>query len=406
MLRNNQGGFSYEVRDVEENKEKIKTKRRRFKGNKRNNIIALVMIGMLFVSGSVGFMGGMLANSVTNKAKGVAGTDIPVQTVSRDNGSMSVSNVVKACRDSVVQITSTSSKRSDSGDMFGMFGLSGESGNSEAVGSGVIITTDGYIVTNNHVVDGFDTFKVALSDESEYDAKLIGKDAKTDLAVLKIEKNGLTASSFGKSSSLEVGDEVVAIGNPLGELTGTVTNGIVSALDRSVEIEGQSMKLIQTNASINEGNSGGGLFDKNGLLIGIVNAKTSGDSVEGLGFAIPIDTAKTVIEQIMDYGYVKGRVHMGLSFIDITDEYTAYRNGLSELGVYIYQVEDNSNAQKAGLEAGYLVKKVNGKNITSTSDIESILEGLKVGEKVTVTVKGNHGTKDFTFKLSEEVLNN
>ena len=372
MLRNNQGGFSYEVRDVEENKGKSKVKRRRFKGNRRNNIIALVMIGMLFVSGSVGFMGGMFANSIKDKAKGVAGTNIPVQTVSKDSGSMSVSNVVKACRDSVVQITSSSSQSSSSNDMLGMFGLGDGNGSGEAVGSGVIITTDGYIVTNNHVVDGFDTFKVALSDESEYDAKLIGKDAKTDLAVLKIEKSGLTASSFGKSSSLEVGDEVVAIGNPLGELTGTVTNGIVSALDRSVEISGQTMNLIQTNASINEGNSGGGLFDKNGLLIGIVNAKTSGDSVEGLGFAIPIDTAKTVVEQIMDYGYVKGRVHMGLSFIDITDEYTAYRNGLSELGVYIYQVEDNSNAQKAGLEAGYLVKKVNGKNITSTSDIESI----------------------------------
>ena len=188
----------------------------------------------------------------------------------------------------------------------------------------------------------------------------------------------------------------------MGELSGTVTNGIVSALSREVTIENETMNLIQTNASINAGNSGGGLFDKNGLLVGVVNAKAAGNNVEGIGFAIPIDTAKNVIEQIMDYGYVKGRVTSGLTLIDILDENTARQYSVNELGVYIYSVAEGSNAEKAGLKSGYIVKSVNGTKVESASDFKAVIKKLKVGDKIKVTVSNGMSEGSVEYKLSEK----
>ncbi|WP_290773009.1 trypsin-like peptidase domain-containing protein [Anaerofustis sp.] len=374
-----------------------------YKSNKkrRTAVFVVIVAAMMITSTSLGFIGGMAANKVfsSNKAQGVTSTDIPVATTSSsDDGTMNVSNVVKSAKSSVVSIE-CESKSSSEGYIFGR---GEDSSVTKSAGSGVIITSNGYIATNNHVVDGAEKITVKTSDNKSYTAKLIGKDEQTDLAVLKIDARNLNNATFGKSSSLEVGDEVVAIGNPLGELSGTVTNGIVSALNREVTIENETMSLIQTNASINAGNSGGGLFDKNGLLVGIVNAKASGTNVEGLGFAIPVDTAKSVIEQIMDYGYVKGRVTSGLTLIDILDSSTAMKYGVNELGVYIYSVNEGSNAEKAGLKSGYIIKEVNGKEVESASDFKAVINKLKVGDKIKVTVSNGMSEASVEYKLTEK----
>ena len=197
-------------------------------------------------------------------------------------------------------------------------GIETESGS----GSGVIITEDGYIVTNYHVISGYKNVAVYTQDGTKYDATLIGSDSQTDLAVLKIEATGLTAATLGNSVNINIGETVLAIGNPLGTLMSTVTNGIISGVNREVTIDGHTMNLIQTNAAINPGNSGGGLFNTNGELIGVVNAKSMGIEVEGLGFAIPIDTAKSVINDLISQGYVSGRPYLGVSLQDIAVSYT------------------------------------------------------------------------------------
>ncbi|EDS72688.1 trypsin [Anaerofustis stercorihominis DSM 17244] len=367
---------------------------------RRTAIFALIVAAMMITSTVLGFVGGFAANKFlgSNKADGVTSTSIPVaSTTSSESGNMNVSNVVKSVKNSVVSIECESQSQAQINPLYD----SGSS-TSKSAGSGVIVTTDGYIVTNNHVVDGADKITVKTADEKSYTAKLVGVDSETDIAVIKIEAKGLKSASFGKSSTLEVGDEIVAIGNPLGELSGTVTNGIVSALSREVTIENETMNLIQTNASINAGNSGGGLFDKNGLLVGVVNAKAAGNNVEGIGFAIPIDTAKNVIEQIMDYGYVKGRVTSGLTLIDILDENTARQYSVNELGVYIYSVAEGSNAEKAGLKSGYIVKSVNGTKVESASDFKAVIKKLKVGDKIKVTVSNGMSEGSVEYKLSEK----
>ena len=173
-------------------------------------------------------------------------------------------------------------------------------------GSGIILTSDGYIVTCKHVVDGAETIKVILNDDTEHDAKLIGSDSRSDRAVLKIDATNLSPATLGDSDMLTVGEDVIAIGNPLGELRGTATSGIISALSREVTVESTSMKLIQTDAAISPGNSGGGLFNASGSLVGIVNAKASSSNSEGLGFAIPVSSVKTIISNLIDHGYVLG----------------------------------------------------------------------------------------------------
>ena len=377
---------------------KIFKKEHKSNKKRRNAAFALIIVAMMITSTCLGFVGGVVANKflATNKADGVTSTEIPVASTSTDSsGKMDVSSVVKAVQSSVVSIECQSESEANRYSF-------GESATTTSAGSGVIITSDGYIATNNHVVEGASKITVTTADSKSYTAKLVGRDEQTDIAVLKIEATGLKNATLGKSSSLEVGDEVVAIGNPLGELSGTVTNGIVSALNREVTIENETMSLIQTNASINAGNSGGGLFDKNGLLVGIVNAKASGENVEGLGFAIPIDTAKEVIEQIMDYGYVKGRVTSGLTLIDILDKQTAMQYGVNDIGVYIYSVEEGSNAEKAGLKSGYIVTAVNDTKVESASDFKAVINKLEVGDTIKVTVSNGINQGSVEYKLTEK----
>ena len=275
----------------------------------------------------------------------------------------------------------------------------------QGAGSGVIITEDGYIVTNNHVIDGANKITVTTADGKEYDATLVGTDTITDVAVLKIKASGLSPATYGNSEQLAVGDLAVAIGNPLGELGGTVTAGIISALDRQLVIDGKTMTLLQTDSSINPGNSGGGLFNGDGQLVGIVVAKSSGSDVEGLGFAIPINTAAEVAQQLMDKGYVSGQPSTGMSYTESNGQSSSmdqlFNGGQSSTNVYIYSV-DGENAKKAGFQQGDMVFAVDDTQITTFNELSSIVTSHKVGDKLKYTIVRNGRTMDITLELEEK----
>ena len=259
-------------------------------------------------------------------------------------------------------------------------------------GSGVIITSDGYIVTNNHVVEGGQNIRVCLQDGSEYEATLIGTDSYSDLAVIKIDATGLPAATLGTSSNMTVGDPVFAIGNPLGVLSSSVSQGIISGLDRTINVDGHNMTLMQTDAAVNPGNSGGGLFNANGELIGIVNAKSYGLDVEGIGFAIPMDTAKSIIMDLIDLGYVTGRPYLGISMQDVALRFgSGYSSnpffsfgGNYVTGVQVVAVEEGSPAQNAGLQVNDVIVGLDDQEITGTSQLSALLYEYKVGDTVTI----------------------
>lgn len=264
-------------------------------------------------------------------------------------------------------------------------------------GSGVIISKDEvkndgyYIVTNNHVIEGAENIKVTLSSGAEYGAILIGRDEATDLAVLKIIASDLTVVPIGKSEDMVVAEEVLVIGNPLGMLGGTATNGIISAKNRTLTIDGYTMSLLQTNAAINNGNSGGGMFNMSGQLVGVVNAKFVDEAVEGIGFAIPIDTAKPIIEDIINYGYVKGRPDLGFKVA-----YSRWDNAY-----YASEVKTGSEAEKAGLKANDIIGgfSVNGDNFTE-EEFLAYIKAPKIGDYVVVTVYRYSGYSTYETQVS------
>ena len=255
-------------------------------------------------------------------------------------------------------------------------------------GSGVVYSEDGYILTNNHVIDGASTIEVTLHDGTSYDATVVATDEQTDVAVLKIDATGLTPVTLGDSSQLSVGDLAVAIGNPLGTLAGTATDGIISGLEREITLEGKSMTLLQISASINPGNSGGGVFDQYCNLIGLVVAKSSGSDVEGLGFAIPVNTVKEVAESLIANGYVEGRPAAGVTIVDLTSASEAMRYGVDVTGVYIQEVT-GGNAEKAGLQAGDLIYMIDGEKVTSSDMLVRQIQNHEVGDTVTFTIVRN-----------------
>ncbi len=252
-------------------------------------------------------------------------------------------------------------------------------------GSGVIISEDGYILTCQHVIDGASNVIVTI-DDVDYVAEVIGEDAESDIAVIKINATGLTPAVLGDSDTLAVGEEVVAVGNPLGELGGTVTNGIVSALNRNIYVGDYEMTLIQTNASVSPGNSGGGLFNMAGELIGIVNAKSSDSDAEGLGFAIPVNTAYTIAQSLIENGYVTGRPELGITALTITDADTAAAYGVSAYGIYIYSVNDGSAAQKAGLQSGDRIISIEGIEVATLDNLTDTISDCEVGDTVTLII--------------------
>ena len=280
-----------------------------------------------------------------------------------------------------------------------------------ATGSGIIISEDGYIITNNHVISSSsassyytigeaNSIKVTLNgDENKYDAKIVGTDSQTDLAVIKIDKTGLTAAELGSSSSVQVGEFAMAVGSPLG-MQNTVTGGMISALNREVtDSDGKTFTLIQTDAAINSGNSGGALVNSQGQVIGINTLKVSSTGVEGMGFAIPIDSAKPIIEQLIQYNKVK-RPYIGISGRDL-DETTAKRNNLV-VGVYVASVDEYSAAEKAGIKAGDVIVKADGQEIKTMTELNNIKNTHNIGDTMTVTVNRNGQEKEITLTLQEQ----
>lgn len=262
----------------------------------------------------------------------------------------------------------------------------------EGAGSGVIINENGYLLTNNHVIEDdsygvADKITVRLSNGNEYDAKLVGTDTDTDIAVLKIDAEGLVAADIGTSSGLAVGEEVVIIGNPLGTLGGTVTNGIISALDREITVGNETMNLLQTNAAVNPGNSGGGMFNLAGELVGIVNAKYSDSGIEGLAFAIPMDDVIYVANEILEYGYVRGRTSLRISVIEIDSYSKATYYRVNSLGLYVYSAEEGYNDDI--LQNGDRIAQIDDVEITSYADIKAILKSHNVGDTLTAVIVRN-----------------
>lgn len=267
---------------------------------------------------------------------------------------------------------------------------------SSGAGSGVLISADGYIITNNHVVSGATKVIVRLTSGAEYEAIVVGSDAQGDIAVLKIDEKDLPYATIGDSSTLVVGEEVVAIGNPLGALGGSVTNGIISALDREITIDGQKMQLLQTNAAINPGNSGGGLFNMKGELVAIVNAKSAGSTIEGLGFAIPINYAYDIAKELMDNGYVTGRPTLGITYIEIDDYMDLMRYRVNSYGIYVY---DGGTTE---LKNGDRITKLGDYEVTNSATLKSAIQSYKVGDTITITVVRAGVYTEITATLVED----
>lgn len=273
---------------------------------------------------------------------------------------------------------------------------------SSSEGTGVIMTSDGYVITNHHIIAGCSYAEVVLSDGSYYEAKLVGSDAESDLAVLKAEVTGLTPAEFGISDSLRVGDDVLAIGNPLGsELFGTMTEGIVSAINRDVNVDGYTMTLIQTTAALNPGNSGGALINMSGQVIGITNMKMMSDynTIEGLGFAIPTVWAKEVVDTLLAEGKITGRPTIGFTCFTVPEEYASY---YGHVGVCIETVTSGSPAAKAGVQPGDIVIEANGRTITSLEDLTLVRDDAGVGGVMEMIIWRNGELVELTLTLVDQ----
>lgn len=360
--------------------------------------------------------------SIKNKLIGNQNSVIPASTssasgtttnlVSLSNFSNTAVFAANKILPSIVGIEVSYSVQSNSIGSF--FGYSQpQTSTATATGSGIIISEDGYIVTNNHVVNSSSSnsyyelskatsIKVKLNstkygDDATFDATIVGQDSQTDLAVLKIEKTGLTAAEFADSDQAVVGEFVMAVGSPLG-LDTTVTQGIISAVNREVESDGVKYTCIQTDAAINSGNSGGALVNSDGKVVGINTLKLSGSGVEGIGFAIPINSVEDVISQLKDHQKVL-RPYIGITGINL-DEQTAKKYNL-EIGVYIKSVEDFSPAEKAGLKSGDVIIKADGKDIKTMDELNEIKNSHKIGDPLSITVNRNGSNKDISVTLEE-----
>lgn len=294
--------------------------------------------------------------------------------------------VIELCAPSVVGIDITYTANYGGGFFFG----GGYTQEVPASGSGVILTEDGYIATCAHVVSQANTLQVTTYDGQVYNAVIVGSDEQNDIAIIKVEATGLIPALLGESDMVTVGEEVIVIGNPLGELRGSVSHGIISASSREIQVEGRDMSLLQTDAAINHGNSGGGLFNANGQLIGIVNAKVDSSGVEGLGFAIPLNSVIKEINDLVSFGYIKDRAYLGVKTTDVTLRKDYYRWGGFSTGIACVQVTElvkDGAAQLAGVKVGDLIMQLDGQEITSGSGLSLALRAYKPGDSATLTVQ-------------------
>ena len=303
-------------------------------------------------------------------------------------GKLSFNEIFENCSPSVVGIKSFDGKGDDS----------------YSWGSGIIVSADGYILTNTHVIDEGTRATVQLYDGSTYDAKLVGADSQSDVAILKIEKTGLQPAVFASSKDIRVGDAVCAIGNPLSpDYSLTMTSGIISATSREVSYNGAVMNLLQTDTSINEGNSGGPLFNDRGQVIGITNMKivSSFSNIEGIGFAIPSDTLSSIVDALMADGAVYGRSTIGVTVGPISEDIADYYG--IPVGLYVSEVLKNSDAQKQGIKKGDIIIKVNGKDAHTTADIAEEKAKLDIGDTISFTVWRSGSTFDVDVKIMDSV---
>ena len=351
---------------------------------RRTLLRVLACVGVV----ALGFGGG-IGGAVLASRTGLTGNQVVVQQVQRDTSdaananstggeSMSLQQISSVVSPSVVAITTE--QMSGSQTWFGGYYV--QSG----AGSGVIISQDGYILTCAHVVSGATSVKVQLDNGDTYDATIVGSDSTSDIAVIKIEATGLTPAVIGDSDALAVGETVVAVGNPLGTLSNSVTDGIISALNREVTVEDNDMTLLQTDASISPGNSGGGLFNANGELIGIVNAKSSYSEAEGIGFAIPINTAMEIAQELIQNGAV-ARPALGVKIYDVSDAATAQQLGVTSTGVYVVEVTAGGGAEAAGVQAGDRIIAVDDTAVSTSGSIKSYLADKNVGDTVNLQVE-------------------
>ena len=381
-------------------------KRRRKNGNIARSAVALVL------AAAMGFVGGFVGARVGNTGGKVVIQQVaPSSTSSSDSGSASAVNtasgmttaqVSEMVSPSVVVITTEQV-------VYSQWSWYGQNQVESGAGSGVIISSDGYILTCAHVVDGASTITVTIGDK-DYTATLVGEDTTSDIAVIKIDADGLTPATVGNSDGLKVGQSVMAVGNPLGELGGTVTGGMISALNRSVTIQGSSsvntMSLIQMDASVSPGNSGGGLFNMNGELIGIVNAKSSSSDAEGLGFAIPINDAIKVAQELLENGYVTGRPYLGITYLAVEDAQTAAQLGVNAYGVYVVEVVKGGPAEKAGLQAGDRIVSVDGTEIASKDDLGTLMQKHAAGDTLSITIAREGQMQTVNVTLGEKTASN
>ncbi len=295
--------------------------------------------------------------------------------------------------------------------LLSMFGSKGQSTTATATGSGIIISDDGYILTNNHIVatsssesyyEVSEATKLTVTlfnDETEYEAKIIGTDEQTDLAVIKIEKTGLSKAEFADSDSIKVGEFAMAVGNPLG-MESSITCGVISAVNREVtDSDGKKYNLIQTDAAINSGNSGGALVNSEGKVVGINTLKLSGTGIEGMGFAIPINSTTDITSQLIQYSKVK-RPYVGISGIDL-DEKTAEQYKLV-VGIYVKSVDDFSAGEKAGIKIGDVIIEADGKKISTMDELNEIKNTHKIGDEMKIKVNRNGEEKELTITLGEQ----
>lgn len=358
--------------------------RRRRAGRVLRSVLALVL------AAAMGFAGGFAGSQIYGSPKIVlqsadrseAASSALATSTSTGGTDLTLPQVSALVSPSVVVITTEQV-------VYSQWYWYGQGQVQSGAGSGVIISDDGYILTCAHVIEDASNITVTIGD-TDYTATVIGSDTTSDIAVIKIDATGLTPAAVGNSDNLVVGEEVIAVGNPLGELGGTVTNGIISALNRSVSIQSGGavvdMSLIQTNASVSPGNSGGGLFNMAGELVGIVNAKSADSEAEGLGFAIPINDAIAVAQDLLEKGYVSGRPYLGITYVAVTDASTAQQLGVSAYGIYIVEVIDGSPADQAGLEPGDRVISIDNTEIAAQEDLGTIVQSHAAGDTISITV--------------------
>ena len=354
--------------------------------------VTALLLACAVVGGAAGYGGAALSSSgkTTIRQSNRTASEITVKQVSGQT-LMSPAEVYASTVNSVVSINCSSVSTN-------IFGQSVQSASS---GSGFIITQDGYIVTNHHVVSGASSVTVTLHDGREYPATVVGSDSDYDVAVLKINATDLQPVTLGNSSNVNVGDSVLAIGNPLGELTFSMSQGIVSCCDRAINVDGTPFNMIQVDASINPGNSGGPLMNLYGEVVGIVSAKYSSYSnttVEGIGFAIPISDVQTIITDIMENGQVTDKAYMAIKAGSMTEQMAAQYNINVTQGVFVYAVEKGGAGEKAGLQLGDVITKLNDTEITSMSDLSMAKKGFKAGDTVTLTVW--RGGQEITLSLT------